>query len=101
MSTASQSGTILNLAAWDPHTYKRDFANKVLETKELGNNPYNLTSLIREICVGLDSGRGNISIQDVALANLDQLQFSSWKYIREFSNDYASIASKIARSFDE
>lgn len=105
LQTASQSSSILNLAAWDPqlwpevidrwkvdavkawqnqthddnmweyletllgevignwyNTYRRDFAERVLETKALGNNPYNFISLIREICIRLDSARGNIDL---------------------------------------
>lgn len=50
---------------------------------------------------GLDPTRSNTSIQDIALANLDQHQFLSWKYLIEFSNDYVSIASKIGKSFDK
>ena len=49
--------------------------------------------------IGLDPTRGNTSIQDIALANLNQ--FLSWKYLIEFSNDYVSIASKIGKSFDK
>ena len=43
----------------------------------------------------------NTSIQDVALVDPGQLQFSSWKYRREFNSDYASIANKIGKSFDK
>lgn len=57
------------------NTFKRDFAEKVSESKELGNNPYNFTSLIREICIELDPSRGNTFLQNVALSDLDQLQF--------------------------
>lgn len=57
------------------NTFKIDFAEKVSETKELRNNPYNFTILIREICIELDTTRGNTFLQNVALADLDQLQF--------------------------
>lgn len=83
------------------NTYKKDFAKKVSETKVLGNNPYNFTSLIREICIGVDPTIGNTSIQDITLGDLDQIQFSSWKYLREFSNNYALTASKNGKLFDE
>lgn len=40
----------------------------VSETKELGNNPYNFTSLIREICIELDPARGNTFLQKCSLS---------------------------------
>ena len=52
------------------NTYKRNFAERVYETKALENYPCNFMSLACEICIGLDPPKGNTIIQDIALTNL-------------------------------
>lgn len=73
--------------------WKRDYSDQLKAKIELGANPYNFTSLIREICIGVDPHRGSTYFQDLAMARLEQLQIHKWKYILKFCDDFISIAS--------
>ena len=41
----------------------------------------NFTSLIRELHIGTNLGRGNTTQQNIALADLEQLQLHDWTFL--------------------
>ena len=49
----------------------------------------------------IDPRRGNTTQQNIALADLEQLQLQDWAFLTEFSTNYISLASKTGRFFDE
>jgi ribonuclease HI len=69
--------------------------------KALGDNPYNFTSQIRTLILGVDPAKNNSLIQDTAIRNLEQLSIADMKYINEFTVDFTRLLSQTGLAMDD
>ncbi|GLU16305.1 hypothetical protein SLE2022_327440 [Rubroshorea leprosula] len=84
------------------NTFKRENPTLVAETQDLGENPYNFTSLIKKMFLGsdvtVDSER---ALQNKAIEELEVLQLTSWYQIESFCNDFLKLVARTGQGFDD
>lgn len=80
---------------------KKAHAEQISAIKALGKNPYNFTSLIRTMILGLDPTRENTLLQDTPIRNLEQLSIKTFDYIVPCTNDFVALISKSGKAFDD
>ena len=80
---------------------KAQSPDEVNSLKALGDNPYNFTSQIRTLILGVDPSKNNTLIQDTAIRNLEQLSIADMKYINEFTLDFTRLLSQTGQAMDD
>ncbi|KAK1429589.1 hypothetical protein QVD17_11803 [Tagetes erecta] len=87
------------LGIWQ--SQKAQDSAEINNLKALGDNPYNFTSQIRTLILGVDPAKNNSLIQDTAIRNLEQLSIADMKYINEFTLDFTRLLSQTGKAMDD
>ncbi|MFS8031484.1 hypothetical protein Hanom_Chr17g01546441 [Helianthus anomalus] len=80
---------------------KAQDSTEINNLKALGDNPYNFTSQIRTLILGVDPSKNNSLIQDTTIRNLEQLSIADMKYINEFTLDFTRLLSQRGKAMDD
>nr|KAJ0203254.1 hypothetical protein LSAT_V11C500251700 [Lactuca sativa] len=90
---------LIALGIWQ--SKKAQDPDEINKLKALGDNPYNFTSQIRTLILGVDPAKNNTLIQDTAIRNLEQLSIADMKYINEFTLDFIRLLSQTGQPMDD
>ena len=80
------------------NSWKINYPNDYNHLIDMADNPYNLTTQIRQIILGTHLFRGDLLLQDIATRYLERLHLNSFNNIMKFNQSYITLVANTARS---